>query len=126
MSVLVVDDNRGTRNALDLWLARLGFDSILCCDAEEGLRRLTETMGRGDPVEVILTDYLLPGQSGLEFIQDCRSLFPDLKVVLISGYLDEKLRLKAMELPNCRFLAKPFTSEDLRLILEELEREDAC
>lgn len=125
MSILVVDDSRGTRNALDLWLARLGFESILCHDAEEGMRRLKEMIRRGDPVELLLTDYLLPNQSGLELIKSCRSLIPDLKVVLISGYQDKELLLKARELPKCRFLAKPFTSEDLRLAFEELEHADA-
>jgi two-component system cell cycle sensor histidine kinase/response regulator CckA len=125
LRVLVVEDNRGTRNALDLWLARLGVDSILCRDAEEGLQRLTEMQRRGDQVEMILTDYLLPGQSGLDLIQKCRSHLPNLKAVLFSGYLDEKLRQKAQELSNCRFLAKPFTSEDLHRIFRELEQADA-
>ena len=126
MSVLVVDDNRGTRNALDLWLARLGYDSVLCGDAEEGLRKLREMKKRGHLVEAILTDHVLPDQTGLEFIMVCRKFFPELKAVLISGYQDEKLRIKARELPNCRFLAKPFTSDDLRRIFQELEQTDAA
>ncbi len=125
MSVLVVDDNRGTRNALELWLARLGFHSILCQDAEEGLRRIGESMRGGEPVELVLTDQVLPGQSGLELILNCRRLFPKLKAVLISAYQDEGLRRQARQLPNCRFLAKPFTPEDLRRTFEELEQADA-
>ena len=124
MSVLVIDDNRGTRNALELWLARLGFNSILCCDAEEGLAKLKEMMRLGDSVEMIFADQVLSGQSGLDFIQSCQRFLPRLKAVLITGYQDENLRQKVQELPNCRFLAKPFTSEDLHRICKELERED--
>jgi DNA-binding NtrC family response regulator len=124
VSVLVIDDNRGTRNALDLWLARMGFHSILCEDAEEGLRRLGEMVERGDSVEMVFVDQVLPGKSGLEFIQDGKKLLPGLKAVLISGYQEQSLRRKARELHNCRFLAKPFTSEDLRLIFEDLEQLD--
>lgn len=124
LSILVVDDDRGTRNALELWLARLGFNSILCHDAEEGLRRLRETMGRGEPVEMILTDQVLPGQTGLEFIVSCRGLSPGLKAVLISGFQDENLQRQVRALPHCLFLAKPFTSEDLLRAFRELEGSD--
>ncbi len=125
LNILVVDDDRGTRNALELWLARLGFNSILCHDAEDAFDKLREALGRGEPVEMILTDQVLPGQSGLEFIMSCRGLSPGLKAVLISGYQDENLQRRARELPHCLFLAKPFTSEDLLRAFRELERADA-
>jgi two-component system response regulator AtoC len=125
LSVLVVDDNRGTRNALELWLTRLGLNSILCGDAEEGLLRLGESMQRGEPVEVILTDQVLPGLTGLDLIRRCQGLLPNIKAVLITAYQSEELRRQARQLPNCRFLDKPFTPEDLRRTFKELERADA-
>lgn len=125
MSVLVVDDNRGTLNALELWLARAGHKAILCADPHQGLELLRQGAGDGDPVRLVLTDQILPGQTGLEFIRGCQELRPGIKAILMTAYQDQELKRQALALPGCGFLAKPFTPQDLLKALKEVEGSDA-
>ena len=124
MSVLVVDDNRGTLNALELWLARLGHKAVICTDPRQGLGLLGQGLQDGDPVRLVLTDQILPGQTGLEFIRACQARFPGIRAILMTAYQDEELKRQALALPGCGFLAKPFTPQDLRRALEEVEMAD--
>lgn len=68
---------------------------------------------------VLLTDYQMPDMSGLELIQACRALYPDLKTISISGTMTDSDMEEAGIVPD-RFVRKPFAPSDLLQPIREL------
>ena len=102
--VLLVDDEELVRRATADMLRELGHEVVEAESASGGLKLLEE---RPD-IELIVTDYLMPGTRGTEPIDKARQLRPEMKAVLITGYA----RLAAEQHGVAR-LAKPFRASDL-------------
>jgi DNA-binding NtrC family response regulator len=102
--VILVDDEELVRRATADMLREMGHEVIEAGSATAALKMLEE---RGD-VELIVTDYLMPGIRGNELIDQARQLRPDIKAVLITGYG----RIAANQ-PGVARLAKPFRASDL-------------
>ncbi|MCS7042983.1 MAG: response regulator [Bryobacteraceae bacterium] len=78
--ILVVDDDPGVREVIRSMLESAGY-SVLCAEnGKEALRIL-----RGTPVDLILTDLVMPEQEGIETIKTLRREYPELKVIAMSG-----------------------------------------
>lgn len=109
-TVLLVDDDERTRSVLRQRLEAAGHAVIEAPDAETALQRF-----RGQPVDVVLTDLILPGQSGAELITTLRSEVPTVGIVAISG-APERLAALSDEFAGWagfRTLPKPFTTLQL-------------
>ena len=72
---------------------------------------------------MLVTDVVLPGQSGLEFAAYARARFPDLRVIFITGYASEEAR-RAADTHHHRLLTKPFDSRTLALTIVDALSED--
>ncbi|WP_080290416.1 PAS domain S-box protein [Pseudomonas syringae] len=83
LRVLVVEDNTSLGLFAIEMLTDLGYQPVLASDAEVALNRLADNT---DHFDVVFTDVVMPGMSGIELGQRIRSLYPDLPVVLTSGY----------------------------------------
>lgn len=105
--VLVVEDEEGARSGLQEILELLGYKPTVVASAEEALLLPDEP-----PFDVVLSDLMLPGMSGGRLATSLLARCPALKVILMSGYLeDERVR---HEVPSAaRFLQKPFDLEAL-------------
>jgi CheY-like chemotaxis protein len=118
MQVLLIDDDSGVRKVLSRMLRRAGHQVIEASNGLEGIARL-----RASPVDLVLTDIMMPAMNGIEFIKAARQLCPSLRVIAMSGggrttsadYLQQ-----AGELGAIGTLHKPFTSADLQTLI------DAC
>ncbi|MDR3513478.1 MAG: CHASE3 domain-containing protein [Caulobacteraceae bacterium] len=108
--VLVVEDDALVRlSAVDM-VAALGFTPLQAADAETALDIL-----RGpDRIDVLFTDIGLPGMRGPELAQAARTLRPELKIVLASGYGDEG---KESALEDVAQLGKPYEQDQLAQVL---------
>lgn len=102
--ILLVDDEEVVRHATADMLRELGHEVIEAASGASALKLIEE---RSD-IELIMADYLMPGLRGSELIERARSLRPDLKAVLITGYA----RMTA-EQPGVTRLSKPFRASDL-------------
>ncbi len=78
--VLIIDDEEFVRLTLGQILKKAGFDVIDAANGELGLRKL-----RQQPVDLVITDIIMPEKEGIETIMDIRRDFPDLPIVAISG-----------------------------------------
>ncbi len=85
--VLVVDDNVAFRAELSGYLRDQGLRVV---EAENGFEALSE-IKRFEPC-VIFLDVRMPGMDGIEVVQRAKSLMPDAKIVVMSGYMDEVRR----------------------------------
>jgi len=104
--ILVVDDEEEVRDILAETLEEFGYAVATAGSGEEALRSLTGSCG----FSMVITDVRMPGMSGLELSAEIRRRWPDVKVLLISGYFQPP------EVPQ-RFLRKPFHMKELASIL---------
>ncbi len=114
--VRFVEDEVVLRMSTVDMLERLGCMVSAVGSAEQAL----ELLGRGDRFGLLLTDLGLPGMSGEELAAEVQRRFPDLPVIIASGY--GKSDSKAGGL---RFIGKPYSSIDLQQALEEVARKGA-
>jgi len=117
--VLLVEDESAVRRLARAVLERAGCEVLEAASGREALESMER---RNAPVDLVLTDVVMPAMSGPEFIERLRERWPDLKVVFTSGYADQGI----VEGPVARtevgagvaFLPKPFTP---RALVEKVE-----
>jgi len=117
-SVLVVDDDRGVRSALEINLSKAGWTVRLAETGEEAINVLREF-----GVDVVLTDLMMPGMSGMELLADVRQRWPSTQVVLMTGHGTVERAVEAMRLGAHDFIIKPVSKAELIAILERALRE---
>jgi CheY-like chemotaxis protein len=118
-AILVVEDQDEIRHLVAECLEECGHKVRGTPDAKEALEILSQ---RG--IDILLTDIILPGIDGLDLVREARKLAPDLRVVMMSGNVDENY-VKASSVDRFVFLSKPFRPSDLMRTIDELV-ETAC
>jgi PAS domain S-box-containing protein len=111
--VLLVDDEELVRMSTADMLVDLGFAVCEAVSAEAALRIIDD----GTAVDIVITDHLMPGMTGVDLVQAIRERRPNLPVLIISGFADE--RGITPDLPR---LTKPFRQADLAATLIGLRR----
>jgi CheY-like chemotaxis protein len=91
-------------------LSLLGYDVVAATTGEEALSLAS---GSNRPIDVVVTDLMMPGMSGREFADHLRRLHPLLNVVFTSGYTDDEVIRRRLVHEGQTFLQKPFTAEQL-------------
>jgi PAS domain S-box-containing protein len=113
-SILLVEDDASVRRLLAILLESAGYRVTAAADAAEALAIVAESQRRFD---LLLSDYVMPGQSGLELANTLRASWPELRVVLMTGHA-EIPGSAAADLPNgAELLGKPFTREQLQRVI---------
>jgi CheY-like chemotaxis protein len=102
--VLVVDDLDLLRDFTRSFLEAAGFDVLVASSAMEALKVMDETT---EHIDLLFTDYNMPGMNGIELIEKVAVKWPDMKLVLASGYLDEEARERLDQL-KVSVLCKPY------------------
>lgn len=113
LRVLVVEDNSSLGLFAIEMLTDLGYESVLVSDAQAALDRLAED---AEHFDVVFTDVVMPGMSGVELAQRVRSLYPDLPVVLTSGYSHV---LAQNGIYGFELLHKPYSVEQVSQVLQK-------
>ncbi|MCL4235164.1 MAG: sigma-54 dependent transcriptional regulator, partial [Deltaproteobacteria bacterium] len=107
--ILVADDEPNMREALELTLARMGFDVTLATDGQEALARLHSS----DPFRLLVTDVNMPRVDGMEVLREAQRIRPAMPVVVITGFGTISNAVEAMKLGAADYIVKPFTAEAL-------------
>ncbi len=110
--VLVVEDEDGAREGLRQLLDLLGYEVVALASGEEALALAAEA-----PFDVLLTDYVLPGIDGVLLSKKLVARWPEIRVILMSGYTENHLVRELVAAGRLRFLAKPF---DLTTLAREV------
>jgi CheY-like chemotaxis protein len=107
---MVVEDESSVRELTSVVLRRAGYEVTAVGDGAEAMARLED-----HPVslDVLVTDVVMPGMSGIDLAERVIDRFPDVGVVLLSGYNAETLDLDRVVRRGATFLSKPVTSGDL-------------
>jgi len=112
--ILVIDDEAVMRDGCYRILAKEGCEVLTAANGEEGLTAIT-----GDPqgIAVVLLDLKMPGMGGMEVLEAAREVNPALLIVVITGYATVDSAVEAMKKGAYDFIAKPFTPDQLRLVV---------
>jgi len=115
IKLLVVDDEQSIRKLCMTIGGSLGFSCNEAESAETATTRL-ET----DPPDLILSDLKLPNQSGVELLQQIKSVLPRSEVAIMTGHGSIESAVDAMKLGAYDYIEKPFRVEKLRLLLQRM------
>jgi two-component system cell cycle sensor histidine kinase/response regulator CckA len=107
-TVLLVEDEPMVRSVAERALARHGYTVITADNGEDAL----EVIARGEPIDLLISDVVMPGMDGPTMVREARKSRPDLKILFMSGYAEEQLR-NSINIENVNFLPKPFSVVEL-------------
>ncbi len=117
-TLLIVEDEASIRNLIFQILEPLGYHLIAAESGEEALSILKAFNGS---IDLVLTDLVMAGINGRQLAETAEKLLPEIKVILMSGYSDERLKNRAGGQP-LELLAKPLTplklAQTIRRVLD--------
>ncbi len=109
-TILVAEDEDGVRRVFERVLGRAGFRVL---SASDGAAALELADASEDPIDLLVTDMMLPGMSGLEVSEAFSRRRPGVPVLYSSGYSEEDLTRKLSTRPGLSYLEKPFQVDQL-------------
>ncbi len=112
--ILIIDDEEGMRDSCCQALSKEGYHLETAEDGDKGLCKIRETKP-----DMVLIDLKMPGMSGMDLLKNLRDFDPSIISVVITGYASIESAVEAMKLHAYDFLPKPFTPEQLRIIVRK-------
>jgi len=109
--VLLVDDEEAMRFALAEVMDQLGIEVVSAGTVDEALPHL-------DDVDVVVTDYSMPGKSGLELLAEVRARDAGLPVIMITAHGSERLAVQALKAGAYDYIAKPFDNDEVACAIQ--------
>jgi CheY-like chemotaxis protein len=116
-TILLVEDEEMVRSLARKILTSRGYRVIEARDGEEAVESARQSL---NPVDLVLTDMVLPGMGGSETASKIRVLAPEVKVLFMSGYTEDLLLRHAPLETGTAFLEKPFTPVGLARKVREV------
>ncbi|MGA3112876.1 MAG: ATP-binding protein [Syntrophobacteraceae bacterium] len=110
--ILVIDDEKRIRDGCTRALSGQGYEVATADSGELGLKMIEENL-----YDIILLDLMMPSLSGFDVLARVKTLHPDSVIIVISGYVTIENSIEAMKKGAFDFIPKPFTPEQLRLLV---------
>jgi DNA-binding NtrC family response regulator len=115
LNLMIIDDERAIREVCREVAQSLGFNTCVADSAEHAYRMLDS-----QNIDVVLLDLKLPGAGGLEALHQIRERRPDAAIIVVTGYGTVQSAVQAMKNGAYDYVTKPFSMEELRLLLERV------
>ncbi len=116
--VLVVDDEATMRDVLEMRLQEWGFEVLLASDAASA-----EALVQREDPDLVLSDVVMPGTSGLELLRKLKGKRPDRPVILLTAHGTVEMAVEAIKEGALDFLTKPINYANLRAVLDQTHRD---
>jgi DNA-binding NtrC family response regulator len=113
VKILVADDESVMRNMLLRILETEGYKVITVSSASEAMEQLAQ-----DKFDILLSDVAMPGPTGFELLRHAKQNFPDMAVIMMTGYGEAYTVKEALLNGADEYLTKPFKSQEISLIVE--------
>ena len=120
-TILLVEDEESLRTLTQEFLEGQGYKVLVAAEGGDALRAATKYTGR---IDLLLTDVMMPGMTGREIAHQLLQTCAGMRVLYISGYIDDVLAREGIANPNESFLEKPFSFEDLARKIREVLSND--
>lgn len=111
--ILVIDDEQIIRDGCNRILSKENIEVHLAENGEKGLDMIRE-----ESFDIILLDLMMPGLSGMQVLEEIRQEPSELLVIVITGYATVENAVEAMKRGAYDFIAKPFTPDQLRIVVQ--------
>ncbi len=109
-TILLVEDEQDIRESLIGIFEQEGYEVL---DAGDGLEALALARAHQGPIDMLLTDIVLPGLNGVELAEQVQEIYPEIATVFVSGYAGEALQRKRIS-PNQVHVSKPYDVRKLK------------
>ena len=116
IKILFVEDENAVRTVGVRGLRRKGFQVVDCVSAENAL----EHIKNGEKFDMMITDMMMPGVSGAELAKIVHQKYPEMKIILASGYSEEIACKELAGSSDFYFMSKPYSLEDLHQKVQEV------
>ncbi len=111
-TVLIIDDDESLRRVIEYTLHEAGYRVLTAADGEAGLRLFAV-----EAPAVVVTDIQMPGISGYDVLKRVKAEGPETLVIVITAYGSVEKAVEAMKLGAYDYLTKPFSRDELRLVV---------
>src|SRR5512135_586132 len=108
VKILVIDDEEIMRDGCSRILSKEGWSIMTAENGALGIDRIKE---HPEQIGVVLLDLMMPGMSGMDVLDQVRTLAPNLLIIVITGYATVESAVEAMKKGAYDFIAKPFTPD---------------
>jgi two-component system, cell cycle response regulator CpdR len=106
--VLVAEDNPAVREFIIRSLSSVGYTVAGAIDGQQALDMLAR-----EKFDALVSDIVMPNVDGIALAMKAVRLFPDMRIVMISGYVQERMRAHNLESLVHKIVAKPFSLEEI-------------
>ncbi len=113
-SILVVEDEAKLRRLVELQLVEDGFVATSAADAETALDLLNK-----QTFDLVVTDFKLPGMTGLEFLHEVKNINANLPVIMMTAYGTVESAVDAMKAGASDYVLKPFSLAELIIVIRK-------
>jgi PAS domain S-box-containing protein len=108
-TILLVEDDAAVRPAVRRMLEREGYTVLDAADGADALQLAASVDARGERIDLVLTDVVMPVQGGRVLGERLAMHWPAIRVLYMSGYTDDEILRRGLVVPGAAFLEKPFT-----------------
>ncbi len=106
--IMICDDEEGIRESFKLILDEK-YDIVFSCTGKECL----EQVGKEKDIRLVLMDIKMPKQNGIEATKEIKRLYPNIKVIVITGYASAEIAQEATAAGADAYITKPFESKEI-------------
>jgi two-component system NtrC family response regulator len=113
-TILIVDDEKNYLVVLEALLSPEGYEIITADNARSALRLIEES-----DLDLVLTDMKMPGVSGMELLEQCKKINPEVPVIIMTAYGTIEMAVEAMKKHAYDYITKPFQNEELKVTIKK-------
>ncbi|GAB4289234.1 MAG: sigma-54 dependent transcriptional regulator [Ignavibacteriaceae bacterium] len=114
-SILIIDDEQTQRDVLAGFLKKKKYNVFTASSGEEGISILSKNQ-----IDIVLSDYKMPGKSGLEVLKEAKQINPETGFVIITAFGTVENAVKAMRAGADDYISKPVDLDELELLLDRI------
>jgi DNA-binding NtrC family response regulator len=121
MKILIVDDDPIVLDSCRLILEAEGFDVFVVPSAKKALDAM-----KNDHFDLLLIDVKMPGHDGMYLMKEVKERWPEIPVIVMSGYPTPETITDGIAMGAAKFIAKPFTPDELlEIVRQVIQKEES-
>jgi two-component system NtrC family response regulator len=114
-SILIIDDEKSQRDILTGYLKKKGYKLFSASSGEEGIKIINQNL-----VDIILSDYKMPGMTGLEVLKEVKKINPQISFVIITAFGTVENAVQVIRLGADDYISKPVDLDELDILLDRI------
>lgn len=118
--ILIIEDEETLRESLERVLSKEGYDVTGVESAETALDLL-----EGNPYDLVLTDVILPGKSGIELLKKVKEIYPEQIVVIMTAFASLETAVESLRAGAYDYIIKPVMHEEIKQVVKNALRQGA-